>query len=413
MDTQCNVFTLDNGIRIVHREVNHTKIAHCGFILDIGSRDEQPHQLGIAHFWEHMAFKGTNKRKAFHIINRLESVGGELNAYTTKEKICFYASILDKHYEKAIELLADITFDSIFPENQIERERNVILEEMAMYKDSPEDALQDEFDAIIFKDHPLGNNILGTSESVESFHRQDFQNFLREHIDTSRIIFSTVGNIPFSKVKKLAARYLEKIPASFTNSNRLIFEGYQPQQITLSHSGQQAYCAIGRTTYERSHANKLAFFMLNNILGGPGMNSRLNLSLREKHGWVYSIEANYHPFGDTGLFAIYFATEPRHFERSIASVMKELKLLKTQPLGKVQLHTAKEQLFGQLAMAEENNLNFMLMMGKSMLDNNEIESLESIFESIRKITANDLLEIAQEMFADDQLSVFRYLPEND
>jgi len=289
----------------------------------------------------------------------------------------------------------------------------VILEEMAMYKDSPEDALQDEFDAIIFKDHPLGNNILGTSESVESFHRQDFQNFLREHIDTSRIIFSTVGNIPFSKVKKLAARYLEKIPASFTNSNRLIFEGYQPQQITLSHSGQQAYCAIGRTTYERSHANKLAFFMLNNILGGPGMNSRLNLSLREKHGWVYSIEANYHPFGDTGLFAIYFATEPRHFERSIASVMKELKLLKTQPLGKVQLHTAKEQLFGQLAMAEENNLNFMLMMGKSMLDNNEIESLESIFESIRKITANDLLEIAQEMFADDQLSVFRYLPEND
>ncbi|OJJ19038.1 peptidase M16 [marine bacterium AO1-C] len=413
MDTQCNVYTLDNGIRIVHREVTHTKIAHCGFILDIGSRDEQPHQLGIAHFWEHMAFKGTNKRKAFHIINRLESVGGELNAYTTKEKICFYASILDKHYEKAIELLADITFDSIFPENQIERERNVILEEMAMYKDSPEDALQDEFDAIIFKRHPLGNNILGTTESVGSFHRQDFQNFLQEHMDTSRIIFSTVGNIPFNKVKKLAARYLEKVPASFTKANRLTFKGYQPQQITLTHSGQQAYCAIGRTAYDRSHADKLAFFMLNNILGGPGMNSRLNLSLREKHGWVYSIEANYHPFGDTGLFAIYFATEPRHFERSIASVMKELKLLKTQPLGKVQLHTAKEQLFGQLAMAEENNLNFMLMMGKSMLDNNEVESLESIFESIRKITANDLLEIAQEMFDDTQLSTFRYLPEGD
>ena len=413
MDTQCNVFTLDNGIRIVHREVTHTKIAHCGFILDIGSRDEQPHQLGIAHFWEHMAFKGTNKRKAFHIINRLESVGGELNAYTTKEKICFYASILDKHYEKAIELLADITFDSIFPENQIERERNVILEEMAMYKDSPEDALQDEFDAIIFKNHPLGYNILGTTESVGSFHRQDFQNFLHEHIDTSRIIFSTVGNISFNKVKKLAARYLEKIPASFTNTTRLTFEGYQPQQITLNHSGQQAYCAIGRTTYERAHPNKLAFFMLNNILGGPGMNSRLNLSLREKHGWVYSVEANYHPFADTGLFAIYFATEPRHFERSIASVMKELKLLKTQPLGKVQLHTAKEQLFGQLAMAEENNLNFMLMMGKSILDNNEVESLESIFENIRKVTANDLLEIAQEMFDDSQLSVFRYLPEED
>lgn len=411
MDTQCKIHTLDNGIRIVHREVGHTKVAHCGFVLDIGSRDEKPHQLGIAHFWEHMAFKGTNKRKAYHIINRLEAVGGELNAYTTKEQICFYASLLDKHYEKAVELLADITFDSIFPENQIERERNVILEEMAMYRDSPEDALQDEFDAVVFREHPLGYNILGTSDSVGSFHRQDFQNFIKENIDTSRIVFSSVGNMPFDKVVKIASKYLEKIPAASAKPCRKLFDDYRPNLIKLTHTAQQAYCAVGKPTYHRAHANKLKFFMLNNILGGPGMNSRLNLSLREKHGWVYSIESNYHPFSDTGLFAIYFATEPKHFERSIALVMKELKLLKEQALGKMQLHNAKEQLFGQLAMAEENNLNFMLMMGKSILDSNEVESLEVIFENIRKITASDLMEVANEMFQEDDLSIFRYLPE--
>lgn len=411
MYTQCKVHTLDNGIRIAHQEVAHTQVAHCGFILDVGSRDEKPHQLGIAHFWEHMAFKGTNKRKAYHIINRLESVGGELNAYTTKEKICFYASFLDKHYEKALELLADITFDSIFPENQIKRERNVILEEMAMYQDSPEDNLQDEFDAIIFKNHPLGNNILGTTESVASFRRQDFQNFIRKNIDTGRIVFSTVGNLPFEKVIKLATKYLAHIPKASAKVCRIPFDTYQAQQTTLKHSAQQAYCAIGRPAYHRSHPQKLVFFMLNNILGGPGMNSRLNLSLREKQGWVYSIEANYHPFADTGLFAIFFATEPRHFERSIALVLKELKLLKEQSLGKIQLHNAKEQLFGQLAMAEENNLNFMLMMGKSILDNVEVESLDTIFEDIKKITADDLLEVAHEIFDENMLSIFRYLPE--
>lgn len=410
MDTQCKTYTLHNGIRIVHREVAHTKVAHCGFVLDIGSRDEKPHQLGIAHFWEHMAFKGTNKRKAYHIINRLESVGGELNAYTTKEQICFYASFLDKHYEKALELLADITFDSIFPENQIERERNVILEEMAMYQDSPEEALQDEFDAVVFKGHPLGYNILGTSESVGSFHRQDFQKFIQENIDTTRIVFSTVGNLPFEKVIKLASKYLEKIPRSSAKVCRQSFDNYLPQQVKFTHNAQQAYCALGKTAYHRSHPRKLEFFMLNNILGGPGMNSRLNMSLREKHGWVYSIESNYHPFSDTGLFAIYFATEPKHFERSIALVMKELKLLQEQALGKIQLHNAKEQLYGQLAMAEENNLNFMLMMGKSILESGEVESLEAIFENIGKITATDLMEVANETLNAKDLSFFRYLP---
>src|SRR6478735_110553 len=194
------IYTLKNGIRVVHREVNHTKIAHCGFVLDVGSRDEEIDQQGLAHFWEHMAFKGTKKRKAYHIINRLEISGGELNAYTTKEKICFYASILDKHYEKAIELLTDITFFSTFPSKEIEKEKSVILEEMSMYADAPEDAIHDDFESLIFKNHPLGYNILGTNDTVSLFTKHDFLKFISENVDTEKLIFSSVGNIPFSKV---------------------------------------------------------------------------------------------------------------------------------------------------------------------------------------------------------------------
>ncbi|QHT67045.1 insulinase family protein [Rhodocytophaga rosea] len=407
------LYTLPNGIRILHKQVTYTKIAHCGFVLDIGSRDEKPHQQGIAHFWEHMAFKGTRKRRSFHILNRLESLGGELNAYTTKEKICFHASVLDRHFEKAIELLTDITFDSVFPERQIEKERNVILEEMSMYYDSPEDAIQDEFDNVLFGDHSLGNNILGTSESVRSFHKEDFKQFILENLNTGRIIFSSVSNLPFNKVVKLAQKYLSDIPGFSAHPERLPFSGYIPKKLAKSRVITQAQCAIGRTAYALNDEKRLPFFMLVNILGGPGMNSRLNLALREKHGFVYAIEANYTPYVDTGFVAVYFGTEKRQLNKSIALTLKEMRTLKEKKMGAVQLHTAKEQLMGQLAMSEESNLNFMLMMGKSMLDLDRIDTLPEIFEDIRQVTASDLQDIANEMFNEDQLSILTYLPDQD
>src|SRR5690606_33430433 len=216
-----NVKELANGIRIVHQEITHTRLIHSGFILDIGSRDESREQEGLAHFWEHMAFKGTKKRKAFHILNRLDSVGGELNAYTTKEKICFYSSVLKEHFSKSAELLCDITFNSIFPPKQIEKERQVILEEMAMYRDSPDDSIQDELDETIFQNHALGRNILGTEETVAGFSQQDFLNFISSRIDTSRIVFSVVGNISFSKVLKQVEQFLKDIPPKDRKSTRL------------------------------------------------------------------------------------------------------------------------------------------------------------------------------------------------
>lgn len=404
------IHTLPNGIRIVHKQVSNTRVVHCGFIMDIGSRDEQPHQQGIAHFWEHMAFKGTKRRKAFHIINRLESVGGELNAYTSKEKICFYASVLDNHFGNAVELLSDITFDSIFPERQIEKERGVILEEMAMYYDAPEDAIQDDFDMSIFGTHPLGHNILGTSETVKSFRRDDFRAFIHENMDTSRIIFSSVGPIPMKKVIRKVEQYVKDVPAMSALMDRKIFDGYNPNQQVVRRELTQAQCAIGSTAFPTAHDLRLPFFMLLNILGGPGMNSRLNLALREKYGFVYSVEASYTPYTDTGMFGVFFGTEPGQLNKSMKLVLKEMNRLQQTPLGTLQLHRAKEQLIGQLAMAEENHMNFMLMMGKSLLDLNRIDSLEDVFTAIRDVTSVQLQDLANEIFDESNLSLLTYLP---
>ena len=406
------IFTLPNGIRIAHKEVTNTRVAHCGIALDIGSRDESEISQGIAHFWEHMAFKGTKKRKAYHIINRLDSVGGELNAFTTKEKIHFYASIMDNHLENAIELLKDITFDSIFPPNQIEKEKKVILEEMAMYQDSPEDSLHDDFDEVVFKNHPLGFNILGTQKSVNSFHQEDFHNFLKTHLNTHKIVFSCVGNISFKKVKKLAEKYFSSIPETTTPYQRKPFNSFAPRGVEINKPISQAHCAMGSTAFSYNHEKRTTLFMLNNLLGGPAMNSRLNLELRERKGFVYSIESSFQSYEDTGLMGIFFATEKTNLNKAINSIWRELNALKNKKMGINQLKSSKDQLMGQIAISEERNLNFMLMMGKSLLDYNKIETLNETFDKIQKIDASEIMEVANEIFQQDTFSYLKYLPQN-
>jgi predicted Zn-dependent peptidase len=398
------IHTLKNGIRVIHNQITTTKIVHCGIMLDIGSRDESHHNQGIAHFWEHMAFKGTRKRKSFHILNRLESLGGELNAFTDKEKILFYASLRDEYFERALELLTDITFDSIFPEAQIEKERQVILEEMSMYYDDPEDSLQDEFDALVFKNHPLGMNILGTEKTVRSFKRKNFRQFIKEHLDTRRIVFSCVGNLPTEKVIRLAEKYLGAIPASKAHQKRKQFSGYKPAHQILNRPVKQSRCAIGRASYSFSDDKRSPFYMLTSILGGSGMNSRLNLALREKHGYVYSIGAQYVPFTDTGLFVISFGTEPSQMRKSIELVKLELQKLRDTPLGARQLSSSKEQILGQIAMAEENNVSFMIMMARNLLDHGRVTTLDEIFERVKNTSAKQLQELAHEMFNERHLS---------
>ncbi|MBN3582641.1 insulinase family protein [Algoriphagus aestuarii] len=406
-----NIKELSNGIRIVHQEVSHTRLVHCGFILNIGSRDETKEQEGLAHFWEHMAFKGTQKRKTFHILNRLESLGGELNAYTTKEKICFYASTLKEHYAKAADLLFDITFNSTFPQKQIEKERQVILEEMAMYRDSPEDSIQDELDELVFENHALGRNILGTETTVGNFSHMDFIDFISTRLDTSQIVFSVVGNISFAKALKIIEKPLEEIQEKRSLYVRNGFQNYQPKVKTVEREITQSLCAIGRPAFSLHDPNRYKLFLLNNILGGPSMNSRLNLTLREKHGYVYNIESSYSPFSDTGFFGVYFGTEEKTLKKAQSLVMKEMAKLQQKKLGTVQLHMAKEQAIGQMAMAEENYAGLMLVYGKSLLDHGKVDPLESIFGKIRNTNAEELQEIANEIFLPENMSFLTYKPQ--
>jgi len=402
--------TFPNGIRLAHRQVTHTKIVHCGIMLDIGSRDEKPHQVGLAHFWEHMAFKGTKKRKSYHIINSLEAVGGELNAYTTKEKICFYASVLDNHFEKAIDVLSDITFNSIFPEKQLEKERGVILEEMGIYLDSPEDALHDDFDALMFPNHPLGNNILGTRESLQNFNRNDLKEFVDENIDTERIVISIVGNISFNKAKKYVSKYLEAIPAISNTKNRLSPTNYFHSHIVKDKIISQGHVVLGLPSFSLHHEKRFAYFTLIHLLGGPGMNSRLNSSLREKYGLVYDIDANYTALSDCGYTSISFATDVKNLRKAKSLVYKEIDFLKNKPLGSSQLKNLKGQLMGQLAMADESNQSFMLMLAKSLLDINKINSLEEIFNKINNITSMELQKLANDSFIENQISTLTFNP---
>ena len=408
---ELNIKELGNGIRIVHQEVTYTRLVHCGFILDIGSRDESKEQEGLAHFWEHMAFKGTKKRKTFHILNRLESLGGELNAYTTKEKVCFYASILKEHYGKASELLFDITFNSTFPEKQIEKERQVILEEMAMYRDSPDDAIQDELDELIFENHALGRNILGTEQTVGSFTQQDFFDFISTRLDTSRLIFSVVGNISFKKVLQGIEGPLSQIQTKRSLYVRSSFSNYSPKVKSQERDVSQSLCAIGRPAFSLYDPNRFKLYLLNNILGGPSMNSRLNLMLREKHGYVYSIESNYHPFSDVGFFGIYFGTEGKTLKKARSLVLKEMSKLSNVKLGTLQLHMAKEQAIGQMAMAEENYSALMLVYGKSLLDHGKVDPLDKIFTQIKNTTATEIQDIAQDIFNPDMLTFLTYTPQ--
>lgn len=403
------LFTLPNGIRVVYQHVPTTKIVHCGIFLDVGSRDENHANQGIAHFWEHMAFKGTEKRKSFHIISSLDAVGGELNAYTDKEKIVFYASVRDQYTERAIDILSDITFHSVFPQAQIDKERGVILEEMAMYLDTPDDSLQDEFDALLFENHPMGMNILGRQETVSSFMRKDFVSFFKNHVDTSRVVFSCVGNIPPDKIEKLATKYL-RIRKSTRKVVRERAVWYVPREKEVTRPVKQGRCAMGREAYPIYHENRIPFYMLVNMLGGPGMNSRLNIALREKYGFVYSVDAHYVSYTDTGMFVIYFGTEISQLEKCISLVKKELVKLMDAKLSVRQLAAAKEQIKGQLAMSEENNLNQMMMMGRSILNRGYVPSLDEIFGLIDQTNAKKIQQMAQEMFDPAQLSYLKMIP---
>lgn len=403
----CNQYTLPNGLRIIH-EPTLSKVAYCGFAIDAGTRDEAENEQGMAHFVEHLIFKGTEKRKAWHILNRMENVGGDLNAYTNKEETVVYAAFLTEHLGRALELLGDIVFHSTFPQHEIEKETEVIIDEIQSYEDTPSELIFDDFEDMIFRNHPLGRNILGKPELLRSFRTEDVLSFTRRYYQPGNMVFFVQGQYGFKKIVRMAEKYLSDVPSVEVDSRRTPPPLYIPEHLTVNKETHQAHVMIGSRGYNAFDDKRTALYLLNNILGGPGMNSKLNVSLRERRGLVYTVESNLTSYTDTGVFCIYFGTDTEDMDTCLKLTYKELKRMRDVKMSSSQLAAAKKQLIGQIGVASDNFENNALGMAKTFLHYHKFESSELVFKRIESLTAEQLLEVANEMFAEEYLSTLIY-----
>ena len=394
--------TLQNGLRIIHLPTL-SPVAYCGFAINAGTRDEHSNEFGLAHFVEHMLFKGTHKRKSWHILNRMEHVGGELNAYTSKEETFVYSVFKVEDYERAIELITDLIVNSQFPTNEIEKERDVILDEIQSYEDNPSELIFDEFENLLFNGHPLGHHILGNKKSLLTFDRNAGRSFIENHYTTENMVFFSMGKIDFKRILHFAQKYLTAIPNKYYKNNRKKPELLFPCHIKKKKKTHQSHVIIGSESYDMHDKKRVPLYLLNNMLGGPGMNSRLNVALREKHGLVYNVESNITSYTDTGLFSIYFGTDPKNRDKAFNLVEKELSLLRDKKLSETQLAAAKKQAIGQIVVSSEHKEGLFLGLGKSFLHYNKYDSLTEIFSKIEATQAQQIQEVANEIFAPDLL----------
>ncbi len=439
-----NTYTLDNGLRIIHLP-SDSKVVYCGYQINAGTRNEEPGEEGLAHFCEHVTFKGTERRKAWHILNCLESVGGDLNAYTNKEGTVYYSAILKEHIARAVDLLSDIVFHSVYPQAEIDKEVEVICDEIESYNDSPAELIYDEFENILFKGSPLGHNILGTAEQVRSFTTEDALRFTRKLYRPDNAIFFAYGDIDFKKLVKLVGRALadddsgklaeEDCHADFADDadfsgdtgfagdensitteksvssvksvgpkNYLsVGEEIAGQTIVMQKNTHQAHVMIGTRAYDVNDDRRMPLYLLNNILGGPGMNAKLNLALREHNGLVYTVESTMVAYGDTGTWSIYFGCDEHDIKRCLRLVRKELDRMMEKPLSDSQLKAAKKQIKGQIGVACDNRENFALDFGKSFLHYGWEKNVDCLYEQVEAITSQQIQDVARELFDKDRL----------
>ena len=408
-----NTCTLSNGLRVIHRH-DASPVVFCGYGINVGSRDEASDEEGLAHFCEHVTFKGTSRRKAWHVLNSLERVGGDLNAFTTKEDTVYYAAILRDHLPRAVDLLSDIVFHSVYPQQEIEKEAEVIADEIESYNDSPAELIFDEFENMVFKGHPLGHNILGNTQRLRQFGTADALRFTRRHYVPKNMAFFAYGDICFDRLVRL----LEKATADFPSAEPLVPDlevksaGLPPLvggQTEMARGTHQAHVMLGNRAYGIHSDKRMALYLLNNILGGPGMNARLNLSLRERRGLVYTVESSMVNYSDTGAWCVYFGCDHHHVSRCLRLVRSELDKLASKPLTPSQLSAAKRQLKGQIGVACDAREGFALSFGKSFLHYGWEREVERLFQSIDNVTSEQILSVAQEVFNPEQITtlVFR------
>ncbi|MDR1757918.1 MAG: insulinase family protein [Bacteroidales bacterium] len=399
---------LRNGIKLIHEAIS-SPVSHFGILLNVGTRDEPDRLEGLAHFVEHTIFKGTTKRSSYQVLNRMEDVGGDLNASTSKEETYFHSSFLSPDYPRAIELLSDIFFNANFPEIELEKEKDVVCEEIKYYKDSPAEQIFDDFEASVFARHPLGRSILGTRQSVLKMKRTDIMQFVSEHYTLKNMVLSSVGNVSTRQLLSWCNRYFGERALPDRGHERMPFQGYVPVNKYRKAHTHQAHLMIGCPACSFYHEQNKPFILLTNILGGQGMNSRLNMAIREKKGYAYSVEASYVPFSDSGIFSVYVGCDNENAEACIQLALKEIHRLKTKALGTVQLAHAKKQLIGQMTIANETKLNEMLDLGRGALFFEEVESMQESIRKIENITASQILEVANTTFQEDGFSMLRIM----
>mgnify|MGYP004697631475 FL=1 len=408
-----NTYTLDNGLRIIHLP-SDSKVVYCGYQINAGTRDEEPGEEGLAHFCEHVTFKGTERRKAWHILNCLESVGGDLNAYTNKEGTVYYAAILKEHIARAVDLLSDIVFHSTYPQQEIDKEVEVICDEIESYNDSPAELIYDEFENILFKGNSLGHNILGTAEQVRQFTTEDALRFTRKLYRPDNAVFFAYGDIDFKKLVTLLKRSVgsEELRVKneeFNSREEERMKGEESnspkgQTIVMEKHTHQAHVMIGTQAYDVHDDRRMPLYLLNNILGGPGMNAKLNLALREHNGLVYTVESTMVAYGDTGTWSIYFGCDEHDVKRCLRLVRKELDKFMEKPLSDAQLRAAKKQIKGQIGVACDNRENFALDFGKSFLHYGWEKNVDRLYEQVDAITAQQIQAVAQELFDEHRLT---------
>ena len=414
-----NTYTLDNGLRIIHLP-SDSQVVYCGYQINAGTRNEEPGEEGLAHFCEHVTFKGTERRKAWHILNCLESVGGDLNAYTNKEGTVYYSAILKEHIARAVDLLSDIVFHSVYPQAEIDKEVEVICDEIESYNDSPAELIYDEFENILFKGSPLGHNILGTAEQVRSFTTEDALRFTRKLYRPDNAIFFAYGDIDFKKLVKLlktlnfmnsktsetptAEMEADDANHKVQSSKFNVQSKVEGQTIVMQKNTHQAHVMIGTRAYDVNDDRRMPLYLLNNMLGGPGMNAKLNLALREHNGLVYTVESTMVAYGDTGTWSIYFGCDEHDVKRCLRLVRKELDKFMQKPLSDAQLKAAKKQIKGQIGVACDNRENFALDFGKSFLHYGWEKNVDRLYEQVDEITAAQIQAVAQELFDKDRLT---------
>jgi len=403
--TKYNTYTLRNGLRIIHLP-SPSQVVYCGYQIAAGTRDEKAGEEGLAHFCEHMTFKGTKRRNALQIINALEGVGGELNAFTNKEDTVYYAAIAKEHFRQAVDLLTDIVFNSTYPQQEIDKEVEVICDEIESYNDSPAELIYDEFENILLEGHPLGHNILGNADLLRSYTTEDALRFVGRNYRPEKMVFFAYGDVNFKRMVKLieqtACRPMPSPPPSGEATAALARKA--GGETINDHGTHQAHVMIGTQAYPYNHPRRIALYLLNNLLGGPGMNARLNLSLRERHGLVYTVESAMTAYSDCGLWSVYFGCDHHDVGKCRQLVRKELDRLMQKPLTQSQLTAAKRQIKGQIAIACDNREQFALDFGRCYLHHGQERDLDTLCAKIDGITAKDIQDVANELFVKERLT---------